>query len=330
MNTVRNKRLKLSSPSLSEALERYLTEVSVKKKGGYTDASLVGIWRGTSLSSRTISSIKPSDLIRYRNEWLNSFAAATVVRRFSLISHLFTIAIKEWGMTYLDDPTKLIQRPKVENARIRRIRDNIGLVIKDERKDEIDWIVSNTRSKTLPIIITVALETAMRRSEILGIRREHLDFGNGVLFIPDSKSGKSRSVPLSPWMKYSLIEYLIENNNRGLIFNTSVGAVTRAFIRAVRKARTAYETKCEDIGHTPEQGVLENLRFHDLRHEATSRLAEVYEMHELAKITGHADTRMLLRYFHPDINMLTMKLANSVVGQRQFNKINEALLKKLY
>jgi len=86
---------------------------------------------------------------------------------------------------------------------------------------------------------------------------------------------------------------------------------------------------CSEKGIFVRGDFLVDLRFHDLRHEATSRLAEVYEMHELAKVTGHADTRMLLRYFHPSISHLTHKLANSRIGQQQFGKINKELLKRI-
>ncbi|WP_239005636.1 tyrosine-type recombinase/integrase, partial [Salmonella enterica] len=48
--------------------------------------------------------------------------------------------------------------------------------------------------------------------------------------------------------------------------------------------------------------------FHDLRHEATSRLAEIFPMHELTKITGHKDPRMLMRYYHPKAEDLALKL----------------------
>jgi len=52
-----------------------------------------------------------------------------------------------------------------------------------------------------------------------------------------------------------------------------------------------------------------DLRFHDLCHEATSRLAEIFPLHELTKITGHQDTRMLMRYYHPRTEDLAKKLS---------------------
>lgn len=81
-------------------------------------------------------------------------------------------------------------------------------------------------------------------------------------------------------------------------------AITRAFDRAVKRARQRYEQE----SNAPDKEFLINLRFHDLRHEATSRLAEIFPMHELTKITGHKDPRMLMRYYHPKAEDLALKL----------------------
>ncbi|MCO1344512.1 IS481 family transposase [Burkholderia multivorans] len=69
-----------------------------------------------------------------------------------------------------------------------------------------------------------------------------------------------------------------------------------------------YEQECRDAGRTPDAKYLIDLRFHDLRHEATSRLASIFPMHELAKITGHRDPRMLMRYYHPSAEDLAKRL----------------------
>lgn len=326
---VRNNRLRLQAPTLSEAMERYLAEISPKRKGRCTDKTLIKAWNSTRLSNRNISTITQSDLAFYRDKWLKTLAPATVVRRLSLVSHLYTVAIKDWGLTYLNDPSKMLRRPIVVNARNRRVITDITVAKKDVERSEVDWLKKNTRSKFLPTIIDFALETAMRRGEICQMRREHINFKEGFVYIPNPKNSKPRKIPLSPWARYVLIEYLTENNTRGRIFNVSEGVVTRSFNRAVQRCRDKYEELCEEGGEYPRPDVFTDLRFHDLRHEAISRLAAIYEMHELAAISGHSDTRMLLRYYHPSISHLTNKLVVSEMGQSQFSKINDALLEKL-
>jgi len=94
----------------------------------------------------------------------------------------------------------------------------------------------------------------------------------------------------------------------GRVFDIRPDAVTRAFERAVQRARQIYELECQAQSLIPVINFLTDLRFHDLRHEATSRLAEIFPMHELTKITGHRDPRMLMRYYHPKAEDLAKKL----------------------
>ena len=84
-------------------------------------------------------------------------------------------------------------------------------------------------------------------------------------------------------------------------------ALTRAFQRSVQRARREYEEQCKKQGGVADPQFLVGLRFHDLRHEATSRLAGIFQMHELSKVTGHRDPRMLLRYYHPRAEDLAKK-----------------------
>ena len=66
----------------------------------------------------------------------------------------------------------------------------------------------------------------------------------------------------------------------------------------MQRARRGYEDECKETSTRQDPKYLTDLRFHDLRHEATSRLAAIFPMHELTEITGHKDSRMLMRYYH--------------------------------
>lgn len=76
----------------------------------------------------------------------------------------------------------------------------------------------------------------------------------------------------------------------------------------VRRARKDYETECEENGANVDPAMLTNLHFHDLRHEATSRMAEIFVPQELAKVTGHKTLQMIMRYYHPRAEDLARKL----------------------
>jgi integrase len=95
----------------------------------------------------------------------------------------------------------------------------------------------------------------------------------------------------------------------GRVFEIRSDAVTRAFERAATRARKVYLEECKAAKQRPEGKFLTDLRFHDLRHEATSCLASIFPMHELTKITGHKDPRMLMRYYHPRAEDLAKKLS---------------------
>lgn len=267
--------------------------------------------------------------MRVRDELALSFAPATIVRRFAILSHLYTVARKDWGYYQLDNPVMEVRKPKVRNERSRRVYTDIRVMGATEMQAprvEVEWLATRTKSKYLYTIVQLAIETAMRRSEIVRIKREHINFDNGTLLVPESKNGEERTVPLSPVASYALMMHLVRNNRKGVLFPVSESAVSRGFLRAIRRARADYEALCALHDVQPNERYFIDLRFHDLRHEATSRLAEVYEMHELAKVTGHKDTRMLLRYYHPDSGMLARKLANSSLGQQQLSWVNRMLL----
>jgi integrase len=171
----------------------------------------------------------------------------------------------------------------------------------------------------------LAVETAMRRGEIVSLRWEHVDLKRRVAHLAATKNGDARDVPLSP-RAVVVLQDLKDNRDEAndapkvapkldyvgddtrSVFEIRSDAVTRAFERAVARARKLYLEECREAGRRPDGKFLTDLRFHDLRHEATSRLASIFPMHELTKITGHKDPRMLMRYYHPRAEDLAKRL----------------------
>ncbi|WP_454691114.1 tyrosine-type recombinase/integrase [Achromobacter aloeverae] len=307
--------------TLSQAITRYLSEVSVHKKGHVSEQSIARIWLATRLAGRPVDRIRNTDLIEIRDEWTEAGKApATVVRRLAFLSHVYTVIRKDWGQDQLANPVQLVRRPEVDNARDRRFFENIrlrGISEQECPKEEIEWILRNTKSAELPTILRLAKETGMRRSEIVYMRREHVDLRRGIVYVPHTKSGRPRNVPLTPFARDILRRWLSDKPGKGRIFTIKPGSVTRAFIRARKRARRAYETLCRRHNRRPNPDYFQNLHFHDARHEALSMLSPVYPTHEFAKVSGHADTRMLLRYVHPEPSYLARRLMNSPLGRRQ-------------
>lgn len=119
-------------------------------------------------------------------------------------------------------------------------------------------------------------------------------------------NGEDRTIPLSTTAVTILST--LPRSLSGKVFAITPDALTRAFTRAVSRSRKKYEEKCREASMETNDAHLADLHFHDLRHEATSRLADIFEAHELAKVTGHKDLKMVLRYYHPRAEDLAKKL----------------------
>jgi integrase len=308
-------RSEAESTSLHEALERYLAEIVPAKKSAAREASTMRMLMALPLALRPIASIRGVDIAALRDKWLQHYTPASVVRHMAVLSHVFSVARKEWGMESLINPVSAVRKPSVSNARTRRLTLSTEDVTETNdqpspQSGELEWVIAASRSPLLPAIIALAVETAMRRSEIVSLCWEHVDLTRRVAHLPATKNGSSRDVPISS-KAVDVLRVLREQIEvkKGFVFDLSADAVTRAFDRAVSRARARYLDVCRERDISPDELFLVDLHFHDLRHEATSRLAEIFPMHELTKITGHKDPRMLMRYYHPKAEDLARRLA---------------------
>ena len=327
-------RAEAETTTLREALDRYEREITPGKKSAVGEKSFLRMWRETSIADHPLASIRSSDVAKLRDRWLKEYQPATVLRRLAVLSHVFTIARKEWEMESLSNPIELIRKPQPNNARTRRvavaappvgaaIASSEELSVRNASDGELERVIAATSSNLLPAIVGLAVETAMRRGEIVGLRWENIDLERRVAHLPETKNGNSRDVPLSSRAVkiLSVLQGESEEVREGSdetkdhvspeseqVFSIRSDAVTRAFERAVDRARKTYLVQCKTNRLRPDARYLTDLRFHDLRHEATSRLAEIFPLHELTKITGHKDPRMLMRYYHPRAEDLAKRL----------------------
>jgi integrase len=264
--------------SLHDALTRYAAEVIPHKKAAVQEASFIRLWQRETLAHKMLSDITGSDVATYRDEQLaQGLKPASVVRMLAVLSHLYTVAAKEWGYT-VDNPTLNVRKPKVANARSRR-----------PTAEEMQRIISNLPSDEMRVFVQLAAETAMRRSELFHLEWRCVDLEQRHVFLQDTKNGRSRSVLLSS-RAVQLFESLPRVGERVFTF-IHKDTPSKAFARAVKQAN------------------LHNLRLHDMRHEATSSLFERgLAVMEVASITGHRSLSMLSRYTHLSSSHLLAKL----------------------
>ncbi|MBT2791934.1 integrase [Paraburkholderia strydomiana] len=324
-------RSEAEATTLYEALRRYEEEISLSKRGAAQELSVLKTCKAVDLAKRPLATIRSADIAKLRDEWLKDYKPATVLRRLAVLSHVFSIARKEWGMDSLSNPIELIRKPRPNNARTRRIAVNTTSVRTDSREEsesnrgaedgELERVAKASGSALLPSIIWLAVETAMRRGEIVSLLWVNVDLNRRIVHLPSTKNGDARDVPLSS-RAVSVLHALKhardhanddtnegDEEDAGRVFEIRSDAVTRAFVRAVARARKLYVDESKAIKQRPDDKFLTDLRFHDLRHEATSRLASIFPMHELTKITGHKDPRMLMRYYHPRAEDLAKRLS---------------------
>lgn len=291
-------RAEAESTTLSEAIDRYLKEVTPRHKGAEAETYRLRAIQRHKIACRSLAAISAGkDIKEYADERGESVSPASVVKDLNLISAIFTVARRDWKIN-AENPVRNIKKPKVDNARERRLSADEERYLLSALDDSGKGENSN---RVVGQVVRFALETAMRQSEIVGIQRKHV-FPSHV-FLPTTKNGKSREVPLS-----IAARELVKGVQIGKVFNTTASALKQSFQRGVKRARRQYEKDCADNGNRPNEDFLVNLTFHDLRHEATSRLAEKLSMQELMKVVGHSDPRMVMRYYHPRAEDLAKKL----------------------
>ncbi|MDH0758072.1 MULTISPECIES: site-specific integrase [Pseudomonas] len=255
--------------TLAEALDRYVREISASKKGAKQENTRANKWKKHPLAGKGLAALRSSDFAAYRDDELKAGKSTATVRLdLALISHLFTVAIKDWGIEGLSNPVMKLRMPKGAKERDRR-----------PKAFELAGVIEKAGGihAEMPAIIQLAVETAMRRSELIGLRRENVRAKHALL--EDTKNGTRRLVPLSSKAR-ALLDGLPARLD-GRVFSLAPHSVSQYFHKACVAA-----------------GVVD-LHFHDLRHEGTSRLFEKgLSMMEVASITGHKTMSMLKRYTH--------------------------------
>jgi integrase len=162
--------------------------------------------------------------------------------------------------------------------------------------------------------VTLLIRTAMRRSELVGLRCGDVDTVRSVACLRDSKNGEGREVPLCGVAKAALQRLLDAASLRGsdaVLPVQDPEAVSFAFRRAVVRGIARYQEDCAAEGRMCAAGFLEGVRLHDLRHHSVSAWARTggLSLIELMKVSGHKSPRMLARYAHISSEDVAAKMA---------------------
>lgn len=269
--------------TLQEALERFIPEYIEKNLAHPKPETLrARALMHYALAQKTLAALRGSDIATFVKEReAQGRSPHTIARDIALISRLYEVARANWGMEGLNNPTKSIIKPKLPPGRTRRLR-------QDEEEKLLEKSPRNFQD-----VMKFALETAMRRGEIAALTWEYLDLERGTAHLSKTKNGEERTVPLSPKAIEILKSRAVKQSPKEKVFCYTENSIT-ATMRAA----------CAAAG-------ISDLRFHDLRHEATSRLFENTDLDimEIRMITGHKTLQMLAGYTHLRAERLVQRLA---------------------
>jgi integrase len=275
--------------TIKQALRVYLERVSVHKRGAKQEKYRTRpIWRSF-LGKLKISSVTTVDIAAYRDMRLATVAPHTkrlvtpntVRLELAMLSDLFNVAQIEWGAC-VSNPVSKVRKPKLPPGRDRRI------TFGEERR--LLRAAAAHGNPEIYSIISLAIETAMRQGEILSLEWENIDLRRRIAHLPITKNGTKRDVPLSQGAVSALTRL-------------GIGTSGKVFKYKPDGFKSAWRTLVKRLG-------IENLHFHDLRHEAVSRLFELGTLDylEVAAISGHKSVQMLKRYTHLRAETLVPKL----------------------
>ena len=295
--------------SFAAALDRYLVEVTPTKKPATQRAEkLKSKPLREFFGDYAMAAIGVDLVARYRDKRLATASQrtnkatgkagplrpATVRLELALLGHVFTTAIKEWRIGLVQNPVHNIRKPSAGEGRDRRLSGN--------EETHVLAAVDSYSNPMLGWIVRIALETGMRSSEITGLHLRQVDTKRRIVRLADTKNDSARTVPMTRAAQV-LFDQALANPLRpkdcDLMFFGEPG-------RDGKRRPYNFNKAWNDIKHR--LGVAD-LRFHDLRHEAVSRLVEAgLSDQEVAAISGHKSMQMLKRYTHLRAEDLVNKL----------------------
>lgn len=263
----------ITNKTVAEILLRYEKEVSRTKRGVKWEQGQIKRLLKMPLGKMNLKDVTKSDIREWRDTRLESVQGSTVNREMNLISNIFSYAKNEWELIN-QNPCRGVKRPANNPHRDRLIT---------EKEIEEICVASGfggeivTIQQKVCIAFLFAIETAMRASEITSLTWDNLNINDRTAFLPYTKNGKSRSVALTTRAVELLNMLPKKTDNCFGLRNTQIDG-------SFRKIK--------------EKTTIENLTFHDTRHEAITRLSKKMPVLALARNVGHTDLKLLMTYYN--------------------------------
>jgi len=265
--------------TLRDLLVRYADEITPQKKGKQQEFRRISRLLKDKISDTKLSKLSSATIAEFRDRRMKDGVRAAQIDLI-LIRHAIKIARLEWGVQL---PTNPVEGVRIPNGVVRRTRR-----LESGEYEALSRAATRCTNPYIWPCIEIAVETGMRRSEILSLQWDNVDLETRIALLPDTKNGSKRHVPLTT-KAVEVLRSLAQEQKH--VFPISDYSVRHGWDRLVKRA------------------CITGLRFHDLRHEAVSRFFELgLSVPEVAAISGHKDFRMLSSYTHISAESILHKL----------------------
>lgn len=277
------------SMKFSDLLQRYAEKVTPTKKGARQEFSRIKGIQQQKWAKKALTMLCVSDFSDYKVQRQMEVSNSTLNRELALMSAVLNHARREWGIdvkNYVLD----IKKPK-ENPARKRVLSNAEL-------EFLSAAVEESRSESFKLYFYIALTTGFRKSEILALRKKHINLSDSTVYLPITKNQESRIAPIGTKAKATFAG-ITEKNIDELFDYEGSDPCKKAWYAAKSRAIKNYQKDCKAKQINPDEDFLQNFRFHDLRHHAFTNFARKLKGYaEIAMATGHKSPQMINRYVH--------------------------------
>jgi integrase len=282
----------LRKTRVCEVLQRFLDEEVPQRKGGQWETVRIRLMLREPFAQQRLDQRLPDAI----NGWVvkrgQEVSAATVNRDLNLLSGIFRIAIRKWRMPLQVNPVHNVLRPRVADVSRGRVWTKSDLQRLRDAASAEQHREGTTYDYVIPAV-ELALQSAMRLGEIANLQVQHVHLEDRYAFLPETKNGDSRKVPLTS-RAVQILQPLVKAAvaaEREELFPVGKDVLGLRFRQLRAKAK------------------LGDLRFHDTRHTAATNASKVlHNVLELAAFTGHRSLKSLQRYYHADAGDLARRL----------------------
>lgn len=265
--------------TVADLFDRYARTVSPTKRGKRWEQIRLHRLSAMPIGTIRVDEIARKDVIKWRDQRLQEVSASSVNREMNLLSHVFNTAIREWDFK-IGNPCATVGRPKMPLARDRLVKPGELEAIRAAAKFNGQTITGVQHRVVLAF--EFAIETAMRAGEVAGVIWDDIDLDARTAHLPAEicKTGIPRNVPLSP-RALEILQMLKDWKPDAIKpFELDASQISSNWRILTKRAK------------------VEDLHFHDSRHEATTRLSKKMPVQALARVTGHRNLNQLLTYYN--------------------------------